>query len=150
MISILRKLFEPDAQSGPAQELVPALAVAVIMFEVVWADHEIDDDELTIMRRCLADVFDLSSSEVDDYLNQARELHAAAVGLHEFTTALNANLSISTKRKVIHALWQIAYSDQQLDALEEHTVRRVADLLYVSHKDFIAAKLKAREASRSD
>jgi uncharacterized tellurite resistance protein B-like protein len=41
---------------------------------------------------------------------------------------------------VIEYLWEVAYADNQLDKYEEHFVRKIADLLHVAHKDFMASK----------
>jgi uncharacterized tellurite resistance protein B-like protein len=46
--------------------------------------------------------------------------------------------------EIIERLWQIAFADNHLDKHEEHLVRKVADLLHVPHRDFIAAKKRAR------
>ncbi len=36
----------------------------------------------------------------------------------------------------------------ELSAYEQHTIRKIADLLYVPHRAYIAAKLRARDAAR--
>ena len=38
-------------------------------------------------------------------------------------------------------MWQVAYADNVLDPIEEAIIRKVAELLYVNHSDFIRAKL---------
>ena len=43
-------------------------------------------------------------------------------------------------------LWQIAYSDDRLEEHEEYLIRKIAKLLHIDHSDFIAEKLKAKEA----
>ena len=43
---------------------------------------------------------------------------------------------------LVAQMWQLAFADGELDALEEHRIRRLADLLYVSHGDFIRTKLE--------
>jgi uncharacterized tellurite resistance protein B-like protein len=42
-------------------------------------------------------------------------------------------------------MWQVAYADGHLSAHENHLMRKIADLLYVSHSDYIAAKVRARQ-----
>jgi len=37
-------------------------------------------------------------------------------------------------------MWEIAYADNQLDKYEEYVIRKVADLIHVSHSEFIRAK----------
>jgi uncharacterized tellurite resistance protein B-like protein len=41
----------------------------------------------------------------------------------------------------------MAYADAELAAHENHVLRRVAELLHVTHGDYIAAKMRAREAA---
>ena len=50
------------------------------------------------------------------------------------------------KIKVVELLWSVAYADLQLDSMEEHMVRKISDLIYVSHKDFIKTKHKVQSA----
>jgi uncharacterized tellurite resistance protein B-like protein len=51
------------------------------------------------------------------------------------------------KVRIVELLWTVAFADSHQDKHEEHLIRRIADLLHVSHKDFIAAKFKARGGS---
>jgi uncharacterized tellurite resistance protein B-like protein len=41
-------------------------------------------------------------------------------------------------------MWQVAFSDDHLDKYEEHLIRKVADLLYVSHSDLMRMKHQAK------
>ena len=52
------------------------------------------------------------------------------------------------KVKIIEHLWEIAFADTSLDKHEEHMVRKIADLIYVEHKDFIDAKLRVKKKLR--
>ena len=47
-------------------------------------------------------------------------------------------------------MWQIAYADGELDKYEEYIIRRVSELIYVAHNDFIRAKQWAREQAFND
>jgi uncharacterized tellurite resistance protein B-like protein len=48
---------------------------------------------------------------------------------------------------MIEHMWRVAYADAELSAWEQHLVRKVADLLYVPHTAYIAAKLRAQQAA---
>ena len=41
-------------------------------------------------------------------------------------------------------LWQVALADRGLDKHEDHLVRRIAELLYVSHSDLIRIRNRVR------
>ena len=46
---------------------------------------------------------------------------------------------------LVEAMWQVAYADGQLDVHENHVISKVAGLLHVTHGEYIAAKLRARD-----
>ena len=39
-------------------------------------------------------------------------------------------------------LWDVAYADGRIDKYEDYTIRKISDLLYIKHADFIKAKLR--------
>ena len=51
------------------------------------------------------------------------------------------------KKEVLNSVWAIAFADGEMDKHEEHLIRRIADLLYLNHKDFINAKLNQKETN---
>lgn len=142
MLDRLRSLFFDESE--PEAAISTDLAAATLMFEVIWADHDIDEDELEVMREHLVSAFSVSPQRLDELLMQTRRLHDESVGLHPYTRVLNDELGPDQKFQIVKALWKIASVDTRVDALEEHMIRRIADLLYVSHKDFIRAKLEVR------
>ncbi|MCU7968532.1 MAG: TerB family tellurite resistance protein, partial [gamma proteobacterium symbiont of Bathyaustriella thionipta] len=68
-----------------------------------------------------------------------------ATDYYQFTKLIAAYFSQPQKIKMIELLWQVAYADNHLDAYEEHMVRRIADLIYVPHHDFIQTKLRVQK-----
>ena len=51
------------------------------------------------------------------------------------------------QKEVLNSVWAIAFADGEMDKHEEHLIRRIADLLYLNHKDFINAKLSPYETT---
>ena len=41
-------------------------------------------------------------------------------------------------------MWTIAFADEEIDKYEEYLIRKISDLTYVSHSDFIKSKLRAK------
>ena len=143
MLSLIKDLFNVE-EDAPSSSLDPITAAQALLFEVIWADHDIDPAEVAVMQQLLAETFDVSETEIQNLTDKAKSLHDNAVGLHEFTTALNEHMDAATKYQVVLAMWKVAFADQRLDVFEEHIIRRTADLLYVPHKDFIRAKFAAK------
>ncbi len=97
------------------------------------------------MCRRLRDQFNIGESDIEALVARTRALHDASVGVHQYTQLINQTLTPSDKENLLETMWRLASVDGQIDPLEEHAIRRIADLLYVSHSVFIATKLAARE-----
>ena len=67
-----------------------------------------------------------------------------------FTATINELCTQEQKVQIVEAMWQVAYADGHLDAHENHVISKVAGLLYVTHGEYIAAKLWAKEATSLD
>ena len=81
-----------------------------------------------------------------DLLKTHRNGFKEHVGVQSYTRYLNEALGEQEKFDVVTALWRIAHASNGVDRFEEHTIRRIADLLYLSHDRFIQAKLLARQS----
>ena len=66
-----------------------------------------------------------------------------ATSLYEFTRVINDHYTPAQKLALIDLMWKVAYADSNLDKYEEHLIRRVAELTYVPHQDYIRSKLAA-------
>ena len=124
------------------------LAAAVLMIEISLADSSIDDEELAVIKKALIAHFNIAAEQVDELIELARREVDLAVSLHDFTRMLNNNLNPSEKIQIIELLWQVAFADAVLDKYEEYYIRKIADLLYISHKDYI--RTKHRVADNND
>jgi uncharacterized tellurite resistance protein B-like protein len=59
---------------------------------------------------------------------------------------MNDQFSQAQKIQVVESMWQVAYADGHIDAHENHLISKIAGLLHVTHGEYIAAKLHAKEA----
>ena len=145
MFERLKSLLQ---QSSPGSSVAPEqaapMAAAMLLLEVAWADQNISEAELEATREAIQSMFGLTHDQVQALVQQAKSEHDAAISMYPFTRSVNEALSMEEKRQLIELLWRLAGADSNVDVHEEYTIRRIADLLYVSHEDFIAAKLQAR------
>ena len=139
---LLAKIQAPasEVEASPSAEL----AAAVLLLEVAWADHRISDVELETVRQTLLGEFGIDASTVDELLTESRSQHKDSVGVHRFTRALVEAWSPEQRIQLVTNLWRLAFCDAGLDKHEDAVIRKIADLLYVSHSDFISAKRAAR------
>ena len=142
MFAALKSLFEDAAEAPPTESQIQSTA-ALLLIEVAKADQSIEQDELQRIQEVLSEQWSLSSAELDQLINEATETAKWNASLYEHVELVNAHFSQEQKYQLVLGLWRVACADQVIHHHEEHLVRRVADLLYVSHKDFIRSKHEA-------
>jgi len=151
MIRTIQEFFELRIQrpstDGESSERPLQLATAALLVEISRADQQVKDEEQRAITSAVRRFFTLSPDEASDLLRLAEEEATAAVSMYQFTSLIDRGFSPEQKVRIVELLWHVAYSDAEKDSHEEHLIRRIADLLHVSHKDFIEAKIRAREAS---
>ena len=150
---MLRKLsalfdnaFARDNNDAGAREHALRVATALLLIEVARADYADDFAEDTAMLESLKQFFALDDAEAALLLEEARTTPDRAVELQQFTRRLHEQLSVAEKHRVVEMLWQVALADRRLDKHEDHLVRRIAELLYVSHSDLIRIRNRVRPA----
>ena len=154
MLQALARLFLPlpDAPGSPAagadRDQACRIAGAALLVEMSRADHEVSAVERSAIEGALRHVFELEPAAVADLYRMAERHADDATSLYEFTRLINEQFQPAEKENLIELLWFVAFADGRLDKYEEHLVRRVADLVYVSHGAFIRAKHRALARSR--
>ncbi len=116
------------------------LAVAALLIEVATADHVMDNVELEALIKLLERKFSLPHEQLMELADLAKAEAADATSIYQFTQLINNECTPPEKFELIKGMWEIAYADDQLDKYEEYVIRKVADLIHVSHSDFIRAK----------
>ena len=147
MLKSLKELFagrfEPEQGQRKVADL--RLAAAVLMVEVGLADSSIGGAERLVMEHTLKETFKLSPEEAGAIIRLAEQEADHAVSLQEFTSLLNKSLDAREKCRLVEILWRVAFADKVVDKYEEYHIRKIADLLYVTHRDYIRAKHLAAE-----
>lgn len=148
MLTTIRRFFEEnlarDEGDGPDDHAV-RLAAAALLIEVGRADYNLHGDELGAVRDLVASQFGLTDEEANTLVQLAEEQADTSVGLHGFTSLINAEWTETERVNLVEQMWRIAYADGRLDKHELHLMRKVQRLLYISHRPFIESKLKARD-----
>ena len=148
MIKLLKDLLEQalvdQAEESADREHALALATAALLVEIARADYRDEVVENELIFELLKSHFTLSPEEAEALLNQAADEVDHAVSLQGFTRLLHENLSEQEKLRVLEMLWQVALADKHLDRHEDHLIRRVAELLYIPHRDVIRVRNRVR------
>ena len=147
MLTALRNFFDqhlaPKADESEASAQRRAqLAAAVLLVEVARSDHDFSDAERQAVLASVQRKFSLSAAEAGELVRLAEAQSREAHDIYQFTSKIDASFSPEQKVRLIEELWRAAYADSVLHEHEEHLIRRVADMLHLSHSQFIGAKLR--------
>ena len=100
-----------------------------------------------LVLNALRSKFSLDDEELKRLLELAHDTAHTAYDYQRFTSQLNERFTQAQKVRVVEAMWQVAYADDHIDAHENHVISKVAGLLHVTHGEYIAAKMRAKEAA---
>lgn len=150
MIRVLKSLFEASARESEQERLHrQQLAAAALLIETARADFTEEGIELEALEQLLGNTLQLEAGEVRELVEAASGRVDRATSLYEFTRVINDHCSAEQKLQLVADMWAVAYADGNLDKYEEHLIRKVAELTYVPHQDYIRVKLEAGKQARS-
>lgn len=138
-------LADPEHQAIEAPTL--ELAVAALLCEVMRADYQEDPSQLAALRGMLAGQLGVQGEAVDELLALAREEAERSVDHYQFVSLIKQHYDYPRRCELVRLMWELALADGEHHHLEEHRIRQLADLLHVSHGDFIRAKLQAQASA---
>ncbi|GLX77848.1 hypothetical protein tinsulaeT_11880 [Thalassotalea insulae] len=142
MLAKIAKFFN-DLQTdavAESDELSIEMACTVLLCEVMRADGHLDSSEQTMLTNTISQHFALAPEEVSALIEQAIALSEHAIDFHQFTSKVNQHYSATEKTQIVSLLWQLALADGKIASIEEHIIRKIADLLHLSRAEYIRAK----------
>lgn len=152
MLRVLKDMF--DGLMAQATEPSPAerqhalnLATAVLLVEVMRADPANTAVERQSIVLTLQQRLNLDGAALTQLMQQAERSAENAYDYHRFTTCLNDLCSQAQKIQIVEDMWQVAYAAGALGAAENSVINQVAGLLYVTHGEYIGAKMRAKETA---
>ena len=140
MLRSLLQLFKSHAATQEP-ELNVELATASLLSEIIRADTNIEEAELEAYKKQLYRQFSLSQEALATLAKEGQASAEEAVDLVQFTQVINTHCDNQQKHTILKSLWEVAYADNAIAPIEEHTIRRIADLLHIPHSQFIKTKL---------
>jgi uncharacterized tellurite resistance protein B-like protein len=151
MLRALQDLFASVTAAPGAtpadEEHTLQLACAVLLVEVMRAEPEVSAAEREAVLSALRRKFPLAPDELERLMELAEEKARTANDFFAFTTTLNDSFSHPQKVRIVELMWTVAFANGEIDASENHIISKVAGLLHVTHGEYIAAKLHARQAA---
>jgi uncharacterized tellurite resistance protein B-like protein len=121
-------------------EVTIEVACAVLLCEVMRADGHFDQKEQAKLALLLVEQFQLNEEEIKQIIDQALIQSEQATDFYRYTSKINQHFSIEQRINIVKQLWKMAYADGELASIEEHVIRKIADLLHLRHAEYIQTK----------
>ncbi|MCU7836686.1 MAG: TerB family tellurite resistance protein [gamma proteobacterium symbiont of Taylorina sp.] len=151
MLEKIKQFFDDNLSVAQEKESEHQLQLATtaLFIEMMLQDGKQHKNEIEAVKKAIKIHFNISAHELDELFLLAEHELKLATDYYQFTQLINNNFSQTQKIKIIENLWTIAYADSHLDDLEEHMVRKIADLIHVPHMQFIKAKVKIQNGKNN-
>jgi uncharacterized tellurite resistance protein B-like protein len=133
---LMRILKGPEPPHRPDLRL----SVAVLLLEAARQDDRFDPKERAVIENVLTAKFDLQPGECAQLMTAAEKRASYIVQLYGHTSEVSGHTTPDQRIALIEMLWEVAYADGVLDPEEDHLVRRIAGLIYVSDRDRVLAR----------
>ena len=149
MVQTIQAFFEKHIKRAPAAGVNGHdplhVATAALLIEMMRMDGEVTEDERQRVVRALETKFGLPPQGIAELLQLAEAQAHEATDYFRFTSLIKNHFNAAARERLVEYLWVVAYADGELHRHEEHLVRKIADLLHVSHRSFLAAKVRAKK-----
>jgi len=117
------------------------LAACALLLEMANIDDEFSEDERAMILTILKEEYGISEENARRLAEEAEKQRKASLDLWHFTRLINEHFSREEKIRIVELLWRIVFVDGKLDGHEDYLVHSLADMLNLSHRDLIDAKL---------
>lgn len=146
MLEKLLSLLAGDLKAEPS-ETGPferrQIAVAALLLEAMYVDHQASEREHAAVTRLLREHFGLPEAVAIQLLGVAEERFAEVLDDWEFGEAVRVGFNPAERLEILTMLWEVAYADGDLGGLEDRLVSRLATQLDIEPEAADAARATA-------
>ena len=151
MLTFLKDIFSDNSEDKIElkQEKLLQIASTALFIEIAKSDNQYTPEEKLTVTNIIKNMFKITDEQAHELIDIAEERIVKSVSLYEFTEVLNRELNQDEKYGLAVSMWQIVYADNSLNKYEEYLMRIISNNLKLSHRDMIAAKLKAKDKTKN-
>lgn len=128
----------------PEDELRRLSLAGGLLARIAAVDREITSEEREKMAAALRSKWDLSPQAAESVVELSLSEFEHGLDFFRLSREFFEATSREERRLFVEALFEIGYSDGKLSHAENEEIRRVANGLKLSHRQFIDAKLSAK------
>ena len=118
-----------------------------LLMEIARLDSSDMERKRSAVSAAMREQFDIPDEELEAMIANAGLQENRLTSYYRPVALINKRYATGQKIWLIEALWRVAMADGNIDMYEDQLVRKLADLLYVAHSDFILAKHRVQAAA---
>ena len=119
--------------------------IGSLLIHAAKIDETYTEKEKNIIKKTLIEL-GAEKKNIAKTMDNAEKNESNSNQILNFTREIK-NLNQEDKKKIVESLWNIIYSDSDIDMYESNLMRRLSGLLYLDHK--IVGELKDKIKSRN-
>ena len=116
------------------------LAGTCLLLSISKSDGVIEKSEIEIIKDIIKDFFNCDSSLVDETIAIGIKKLDESTDIYEFSKILNNSFTYQDKIDFISCTFEVAFADGTIHYLEDHFIKKIANILNVEHSDLINSK----------
>ena len=132
--------FKKKKDGDPSDDLAK---VAALLIHAAKIDENFSDKEEKIIKQTLIKI-DTNNLDIESIFKKGKTFEENSNQILDFTREVK-NMDEKNKIKIVEALWQIIYSNNEADIYETNLMRRLSGLLYLDPKVVGDIKEKVRQ-----
>ena len=144
LLRALRQALTPETTLSNLDSTALNEAIAILLIEAARVDDNTTEADIAEAKKSLKLLANIDSEQADVLIRKVSLPKNRPTSYLPLTRTINQNLDYNQKCVLIGAMWAIAHSDSHIDPHEDHIIRKISDLIYVSHRDFIDQKIKSQ------
>ena len=119
-------------------------AATCLLLSTAYSDEILDDKEVTIIKEIICDFFNINKEKAEDIYLKAKSDLSNATDLFAYGKILNSEFSYQDKLDFIGCVFEVAFIDGELHYIENHTIKTIANIFNLDHKDLIQTKMEIK------
>lgn len=119
-----------------------------LLMEVARLDAAGAEGKHAAVARAMRDLLGIAHAELEPMIANAARPENRLTSYFRPVGLLNKHFSLERRTQFIEHLWRVANADGKIDMYEDQVVRKLADLLYVPHSDFILSKRRVENGAK--
>lgn len=154
LTSLLTKLraisenFAPSPETRAQREaLALQMAYCGLLMEVARLDSTAAERKRAAVSQAMREEFGIANEELEPMIANAGRPENRMTSYYRPVALINQGYAPERKAQFIERMWRVAMADGKIDVYEDQLVRKLADLLYVPHADFILAKHRVQNGA---